>query len=366
VGQRIRVGVIFGGRSGEHEVSLKSAKSVIDALDPERYEVVPIGITKEGRWLMSSDAALMLPEAVMESGDREVALFGDPTRGELVRLENGSGAVPAGALDVVVPVLHGTFGEDGTIQGLLELANLPYVGSGVLGSAAGMDKVAMKRLFRDAGLPIVPFTYFVRSRWEADREGVLDAVEAEIGYPAFAKPANLGSSVGISKATDRASLAAAIDLAAQYDRKIVVEQGVDAREIEVAVLGNDEPLASLPGEIIPHADFYDYETKYVSDVAEYEIPARLDAEQSAEIQALAVRAFEAVDAAGLSRVDFFVERATGRVLVNEINTMPGFTTISMYPKLWEASGLSYGQLVDRLIDLAFERHREASRSKHTR
>jgi D-alanine-D-alanine ligase len=360
------VGVIFGGRSGEHEVSLKSAKSVIDAMDSERYEIVPIGITKEVRWLMSSDASLLLPEAVVSGGDREVALFGDPTRGELVRIENGAGATPAGALDVIFPVLHGTFGEDGTIQGLLELANVPYVGCGVLGSSAGMDKVAMKRLFRDAGLPIGEFVGFLRSQWEADREGVLDRLEAEIGYPAFAKPANLGSSVGITKAADRASLAAAVDTAARYDRKVLVERGIDAREIEVAVLGNDEPRASLPGEIIPHADFYDYETKYVNDVAEYAIPADLDPETTAEIQSLAVRAFEAVDAAGLARVDFFVERTTGRVLVNEINTMPGFTTISMYPKLWEASGVSYRELIDRLIGLAFDRHRENSRSVRTR
>lgn len=363
--KKIRVGVIFGGRSGEHEVSLRSARSVIEAMDTERYEIVPIGITKEGRWLMSSDASLLLPEAVMREGDREVALFGDPTRGELVRIDNG-GASAAGRLDVVVPVLHGTYGEDGTIQGLLELANVPYVGSGVLGSAAGMDKVAMKRLFRDAGLPIVEFIYFLRSQWAADREAILDRVEAEIGYPAFAKPANLGSSVGISKATDRASLGDAIDEAARFDRRILVEHGIDAREIEVAVLGNDEPRASLPGEIIPHADFYDYDTKYLSDVAEYAIPALVDAELAAEIQALAVRAFEAVDAAGLGRVDFFLERGTDRVLLNEINTMPGFTTISMYPKLWEASGVSYRELIDRLIDLAFDRHRETSRSVRTR
>ncbi len=363
--KRVRVGVIFGGRSGEHEVSLRSARSVIEAMDPERYEIVPIGITKEGRWLMSSDASLLLPEAVMRDGDREVALFGDPTRGELVRIDNG-GASAAGRLDVVFPVLHGTYGEDGTIQGLLELANVPYVGSGVLGSAAGMDKVAMKRLFRDAGLPIVEFTYFLRSQWEADREAILDRVEAEIGYPAFAKPANLGSSVGISKATDRASLGDAIDEAARFDRRILVEHGIDAREIEVAVLGNDAPRASLPGEIIPHADFYDYDTKYLNDVAEYAIPALVAPELAAEIQALAVRAFEAVDAAGLGRVDFFVERGTDRVLLNEINTMPGFTTISMYPKLWEASGVSYRELIDRLIDLAFDRHRETSRSVRTR
>jgi D-alanine-D-alanine ligase len=252
------------------------------------------------------------------------------------------------------------------VQGLLELAGVPYVGSGVLGSAAGMDKVAMKSLFRDAGLPICDFAWFLRTNWDRDREAILDRVESEIGYPAFAKPANLGSSVGISRATDRASLAAAIDEAARFDRKIVVERGVDAREVEVAVLGNDEPMASLPGEIIPHADFYDYETKYEKAVAEYEIPARLDPEATAEIQAMAVRAFKAVDAAGLGRVDFFVERATDRILVNEINTMPGFTKISMYPKLWEASGLSYRELIERLVDLAFERHREANRSVRSR
>ncbi len=364
--KKIRVGVIFGGRSGEHEISVKSAKSVIDALDPARYEVVPIAITQEGRWLMSSDATLLLPEAVVSTGDRSVALFGDPTRSDLVRLEDGAAASSAGALDVVFPVLHGTFGEDGTIQGLLELASLPYVGSGVLGSAAGMDKIAMKRLFRDSGLPIVDFTYFLRSQWDTERASILDRIEAEIGYPSFAKPANLGSSVGISKALDRESLAAAIDLAARFDRRILVERGIDAREIEVAVLGNDEPRASLPGEIIPHAEFYDFDTKYLSDVAEYAIPAHVPPDVADTIQRLAVQAFEAVDAAGLARVDFFVERGTDRVLVNEINTMPGFTTISMYPKLWEASGIGYGELVDRLVELAFDRHRESGRSARTR
>ncbi len=358
--------MIFGGRSGEHEVSLQSARSVIEAMDPARYEIVPIGITKEGRWLASSDASLLLPEAVMRDADREVALFGDPTRSELVRLNAGPDDSPAGALDVIFPVLHGTFGEDGTIQGLLELASVPYVGSGVLGSASGMDKVAMKRLFRDVGLPIVPHVDFLRSQWDTQREPILDRAEAALAYPMFAKPANLGSSVGISKATDRASLAAAIDVAAKFDRKLIVEQGIDAREIEVAVLGNDEPVASLPGEIIPHADFYDYETKYLADTAEYAIPANLDAAQTVEIQALAVQAFQAVDAAGLARVDFFAERSTGRLVVNEINTMPGFTRISMYPKLWDASGLAYRELIDRLIELAFERHREVQRSKRTR
>lgn len=362
---RIRVGVVFGGRSGEHEVSLRSAKSVIDAMDRSRYDIVPIAITKAGRWLASSDATQLLPQAVVESGDTDVTIVGDPTRGELVRLDASSGPDSLGQLDVIFPVLHGTYGEDGTIQGLLELAGLPYVGSGVLGSAAGMDKIAMKMLFRDAGLPIVPFVHFTRTQWEADRETVLDLVDRELTYPTFAKPANLGSSVGITKATDRTSLVAAIDEAARFDRRIVVEQGVDAREIEVAVLGNEAPSASVPGEIIPHADFYDYNTKYVNEVAEYAIPAALDTEQSELIRDLAVRAFQAVDAAGLARVDFFVERNTGTVYVNEINTMPGFTKISMYPKLWEATGLAYGPLIDRLIELAFDRHRETSRSERS-
>ena len=359
--KKLRVGVIFVGRSGEHEVSLQSAKSVIEAMDREKYDIVPIGITKEGKWLASSDASLLLPEAVLRDADREVALFGDPTRGELVRVDTGGPGL-AGPLDVVFPVLHGTFGEDGTIQGLLDLASVPYVGSGVLGSAAGMDKVVMKQLFRDSGLPIGEFTWFLRTEWDRSSEAILDRVESEIGYPAFVKPANLGSSVGISKATDRASLERAIVTAARFDRRLVVERGIDAREIEVAVLGNDEPIASVPGEIIPHSDFYDYETKYLSEVAEYAIPAVLSEEVSAQVRDMALRAFKAVDAAGLSRVDFFVERGTDRVLINEINTMPGFTRISMYPKLWEASGLSYGELVDRLVELALERHRESNRS----
>ena len=362
---RIRVGVIFGGRSGEHEVSLRSAKSVIDAMDSSRYDIVPIAITKSGKWLASSDATQLLPEAVVDRGDTEVAIYGDPTHGDLVRIDAGAGSGSVARLDVIFPVLHGTFGEDGTIQGLLELASIPYVGSGVLGSAAGMDKIAMKMLFRDAGLPIVPFVHFTRTQWEADRETVLDRVDAELVYPVFAKPANLGSSVGITKAVDRTSLVAAIDEAARFDRRLVVEQGIDAREIEVAVLGNDAPSASVPGEIIPHADFYDYNTKYVNEVAEYAIPAPLDAPTTDLIRDLAVRAFQSIDAAGLARGDFFVERGTGTVYVNEINTMPGFTKISMYPKLWEATGLAYGPLIDRLIELAFDRHRETARSERS-
>lgn len=361
---KLRVGVIFGGRSGEHEVSLRSAESIINALDRDKYEIVPIAITKSGKWLASSEATNLLPSAVMKSANQHVAIFGDPTERGLARFGGEGKTDQRDKLDVVFPVLHGTYGEDGTIQGLLEMADVPYVGCGVLGSAAGMDKVVMKRLFREAGLPIVEFTHFLRSQWEAEASSVEARVTEEIGFPCFVKPANLGSSVGISKATDAESLNKAIALAAKYDRKIVVERGVDAREIEVSVLGNDEPIASLPGEIVPQsAAFYDYQAKYVSaDGARLEIPAKLSEKQTAEIQQLAIRAFQAVDGAGLGRVDFFLEKQSGKLLLNEINTMPGFTSISMYPKLWEASGLGYSQLIDRLIELAFERHREKSRN----
>lgn len=361
---KLKVGVIFGGRSGEHEVSLRSAESVINALDRDKYEVVPIAITKAGKWLASSEATNLLPSAVMTTADQHVAIFGDPTEKGLARFTGEGKADERDKIDVIFPVLHGTYGEDGTIQGLLEMADVPYVGCGVLGSAAGMDKVVMKRLFREAGLPIVEFTHFLRTQWEADPLLIELRVAEEIGFPCFVKPANLGSSVGISKAVDTKSLSAAITMAAKFDRKIVVERGVDAREIEVSVLGNDEPIASLPGEIVPQsAEFYDYQTKYVSaDGARLVIPAELGDQQTREIQQLAIRAFQAIDGSGLGRVDFFLERETGKLLLNEINTMPGFTSISMYPKLWEASGLSYSQLIDRLIELAFERHREKSRN----
>lgn len=361
---KLRVGVIFGGRSGEHEVSLRSAESIINALDRDKYEAVPIAITQTGKWLASSEATNLLPSAVIESADQRVAIFGDPTEKGLARFTNEGKANERDKLDVIFPVLHGTYGEDGTIQGLLEMADVPYVGCGVLGSAAGMDKVVMKRLFREAGLPIVEFTHFLRTQWEADPLLIELRVAEEIGFPCFVKPANLGSSVGISKATDAKSLNAAIALAAKYDRKIIVERGVDAREIEVSVLGNDEPVASLPGEIIPQsADFYDYKAKYIdANGARLMIPAELSEQQTAEIQRLAVEAFQAIDGAGLGRVDFFLERETGKLLLNEINTMPGFTSISMYPKMWEASGIGYSKLIDRLIELAFERHCEKSRN----
>jgi D-alanine-D-alanine ligase len=363
VPEKLRVGVIFGGRSGEHEVSLRSAHSIINALDKDKYDVVPIGITKQGNWLMAGEAAGLLPEAVM-SGNDHVALIGDPTRQGLVHV-NGHDSLAAEKLDVIFPVLHGTYGEDGTIQGLLEMAGVAYVGCGVLASSAGMDKVAMKQLFIAQGLPVGPFSWFLRTAWEKDRETILTRIEAELGYPAFVKPVNLGSSVGISKAKDRAQLATAIDLAAQYDRKIIVEKGINAREFEISVLGNDEPIASLPGEVIPGAEFYDYNDKYIDNKTRFEIPVKLPPEQIAEIQRLAIRSFHAIDGAGLARVDFFLDRDTNQLLLNEINTLPGFTPISMYPKLWEASGISFAELLDRLIMLAIERHREKSRNLTT-
>lgn len=362
--RKLRVGVIFGGRSGEHEVSLRSAESIINALDRDKYDVVPIAITKKGKWLTSSDAAALLPSAIIESADAHVAILGDPTKRGLARIFGIDLSDAHNAIDVVFPILHGTYGEDGTIQGLLEMADLPYVGCGVLASANGMDKVVMKRLFREAGLPVVKFIHFSRTQWETDPESIIAHIVDEIGFPCFVKPANLGSSVGISKAEDRESLHRAINVAARYDRKLMVECGVDAREIEVSVLGNDEPRASLPGEISPQtAEFYDYKAKYLdANGARLLIPAELPAETISELQSLAVRAFQAIDGAGLARVDFFLVRKTGRILVNEINTMPGFTSISMYPKLWEASGLSYEELTGRLIELALERHREKSRN----
>jgi D-alanine-D-alanine ligase len=362
--KKIRVGVIFGGRSGEHEVSLRSAESVINALDRNKYEIVPIAITKQGKWLASSEATNLLPASVIERADQHVAIFGDPTERGLARLTGDGNSGGRDKLDVIIPILHGTYGEDGTIQGLLELADLPYVGCGVLASAAGMDKVIMKRLFREAGLPIVNLTHFLRTQWEADAKKIEARVIEEIGLPCFVKPANLGSSVGISKATDGKSLNDAITFAAKYDHKVVVEEGIDGRELEVSVLGNDEPIVSLPGEIVPQsAEFYDYKAKYLDDNgARLIIPAEVDGETTAQIQQLAIRAFQAIDGSGLARVDFFLERETERVIVNEINTLPGFTSISMYPKLWEASGISYRELLDRLIELAFERHREKSRN----
>lgn len=353
--RRIRVGVLFGGRSGEHEVSLASARSVIGAFAADRYEVVPIGITRTGQWLPSAESRRLLetgsPSAA--ASDQTASRAVSRRAGRLPSLLNGAGQT----LDVVFPVLHGPQGEDGTVQGVLELAGLPYVGSGVLGSAVGMDKITMKTVLTQAGLPGCRWVAITRHQWSSDPAQIQQQVADELGFPCFVKPANLGSSVGVSKVRDAEGLPAALDLAARYDRRLIVEEGVPARELECSILGNEEPRASVVGEIISHREFYDYEAKYTDGQADLVIPADLPAAIAASVQALAIRAFLAIDAAGLARVDFFWEQGAGRLLVNEINTMPGFTRFSMYPKLWEASGLSYPALLDELVRLALERHR---------
>ncbi len=361
--KKLRVGVIFGGRSGEHEVSLRSAESIINAIDKDKYDVVPIGVTKEGRWLTAGDATALLPQAVMDSkSQRTVTIVGDPTRSGLMRLDGSEPHLSTEQLDVVFPVLHGTYGEDGAIQGLLEMAGVPYVGCGVLASAAGMDKIVMKRLFEQAGLAVTEYECFLRSDWEREPDAVIARINRALGLPVFVKPANLGSSVGISKAANNSELRDAISDAARYDRRLIVERAVAGREIEVSVLGNDNPIASLPGEVIVGREFYDYEDKYVDGVSRTEVPANLPKETIERIQRDAICAFTAIDGAGLARVDFFVEKGSGRVIINEINTMPGFTAISMFPKMWEASGVSYRELIDRLINLAIERHADRSRN----
>jgi D-alanine-D-alanine ligase len=379
--KKLRVGILFGGRSGEHEVSLLSAASVLKSIDREKFEVVPIGITREGRWLAAGDAHQLL-----EGNDSAVARrlrAGDPeTTPGAKLLHEGIPTLlapmpgpqgPGGkAIDVVFPVLHGTFGEDGTIQGLFELAGIAYVGSGVLGSSAGMDKDVMKRLFAQARLPIVKHVTLLRADWEKSPRKAQAEVEAALKYPVFVKPANLGSSVGISKVHDRGELGPALELAARYDRKLVVEQGVGgskgrAREFEVAVLGNDSPQASVVGEIIPGKEFYDYEAKYLCEGSVPVIPARLTRAQSKQIREMAVAAFRACDLSGLARVDFLMEPdGKRRIFLNEVNTMPGFTRISMYPKLWEASGLSYRSLITRLIELGLERQEEKNKTTYSR
>jgi D-alanine-D-alanine ligase len=400
--KKIRVGILFGGRSGEHEISLLSAASVFNAVDKGKYEVVPIGITKEGRWVTAADAERLLYGKAAGEGDRPTHLrAGDPeaTPGAAVLAKGESVVVPpepqrhssitpfetdapshalsrraadrAIDVDVIFPVLHGTFGEDGTIQGLLELADIAYVGAGVLGSAAGMDKDIMKALFCAAGLPIVKHVTLLRSEWEANSKKVQKRVESKLKYPVFVKPANLGSSVGISKAHDRKELGPAIAEAAKFDRKIVIEQGVGgrkqkAREIECSVLGNDKPEASLPGEIVPSTEFYDYNAKYLDEGSQLIIPAKLTKGETKEVQRLAIAAFTAVDCAGLARVDFLMDPKSRKIYLNEINTMPGFTAISMYPKLWAASGVSYSDLIGRLIHLGLERHADKKRNQYSR
>ncbi len=397
---KLRVGILFGGRSGEHEVSLLSAASVLDAIDKTKYEVVPIGITKEGRWLMAEHAERLL-RGDAGGGARATQTHlraGDPeaTPGAAVLARGESVVVPpepahrdgglspfqtdanlrraadrAINVDVIFPVLHGTFGEDGTIQGLLELADIAYVGAGVLGSSAGMDKDIMKSLFRAAGLPIVKHVTVLRSQFEGQPKRVQKLVESELKYPVFVKPANLGSSVGISKAHDATELGPAIAEAAKFDRKIVIEEGVGgkkhkARELECAVLGNDDPKASVAGEIVPCKEFYDYDAKYLAEGSELVIPAKITKAEMKTVQTLAVAAFQAVDCTGLARVDFLMDPKSRRIFVNEINTMPGFTAISMYPKLWAATGVPYPELIDRLIQLGIERHEDKKRNQYSR
>jgi len=357
--KRLRVAVLFGGRSGEHEVSLASAASVIRGLDPDKYECMPIGITKDGHWLIGEGSAKTLPDIL--KGGRRVMLTADPTEAALVPLDRGAGAQ---RFDVIFPVMHGTFGEDGTIQGMLELAGLPYVGAGVLGSAVAMDKDVAKRLCQEAGIAVVPWVTVHRWRWEKEPEAVRTEIGAKFEYPVFVKPATLGSSVGMSKVHSGEELAPALNLAAEFGMKILVEKAVTAREIEVSVLGNHEPKASVPGEIVPHREFYDYTAKYLEDGTRLLIPADLRPTQITKIQTMAVDAFRALELCGMARVDFFLEKKGGKVYLNEANTIPGFTSISMYPKLWEASGIGFRELIDKLIELALEMHREKARTKY--
>ncbi len=396
--KKLRVGVLFGGRSGEHEVSLLSAASVLNAIDKSKYEVVPIGITTEGRWVTSSHAERLLKGKSADAPEARHLRAGDPdatpaaavlARGEGVVVppmpgENHSALVPFETdahqlraavnpvdVDIIFPVLHGTFGEDGTIQGLLELADIAYVGAGVLGSAAGMDKDVMKRLFRDARLPIVKHATVLRADWRDQPKQVRKQIETKLKYPVFVKPANLGSSVGISKVHDSSELEAAMDEASRFDRKLVIEEGVGgkkgkAREIECSVLGNDQPIASVAGEVVPIKEFYDYNAKYLDEGSELIIPAKLTKAKQKEVQRLAISAFRAIDCSGLARVDFLMDPRSGKMYVNEINTLPGFTSISMYPKLWEASGIPYPELIDRLIQLGLERHRDKKQNQYSR
>ncbi len=362
---KLRVGILFGGESGEHEVSLASATSVLGALNPARYEPVLIGITRAGKWVAVDSPAGLLEHsqhARLAVGMSEREVEGT----SLLPMPAHADPLCGSELDVVFPVLHGPRGEDGTVQGLLELARLPYVGSGVLASAVSMDKAMMKSVFAAEGLPGVRYEVVTAGQWEREPERCVCRIEGHLGYPVFVKPCNMGSSVGISKAIDRAGLWTSLDLAARFDRRLIIEQGVDAREVECGVLGNDNPEVSVPGEIVPHHEFYDFDAKYTAGLADLVIPAALSLDQTEQMRNLARRAFVAVDAAGLARVDFFVLRETGEVLVNEINTIPGFTATSMYPRLWEATGVPYSELLDRLIRLAIERQEESATQRRTR
>ncbi len=377
--RKLTVAVLFGGRSGEHEVSLDSAASVLGAIDRGKYDVLPIGITREGRWITAGDPLAALRSGHANGDSRTAILAGDPTAPGLIRLPadgptpsapSSVAAVASGSvgerIDVVFPVLHGTYGEDGTVQGLLELAGIPYVGSGVLGSAVGMDKLTMKRLFQHAGLPLVPYLAVRKRDWTARRRDSLEQIGDLLGFPVFVKPANAGSSVGITKVKRPQDLEAAMVLAFEYDRTVIIEEGLGVRELECAVLGNDEPEVSVVGEIVPKNEFYDYEAKYTPGLTDVLVPAPIPGSTSDSLRDMGRRAFQALDCAGLARVDFFMEKRTGRVYLNELNTMPGFTQTSMYPKLWAASGLTYPALVDRLIALALERAEEKRQIKTVR
>ena len=370
---KIRVGIVFGGRSGEHEISKRSAKAVIEQIDMSKYEVIPIAITEEGHWLGPAASIGLLPDDAASLLDNsapalpgDIAVVGDPRHRGLRAL----GTDMRQEVDVMFPVLHGTYGEDGTIQGLFEMADLPYVGCGVLASSCGMDKAIMKSLFKEAGLPICRHYTVLRSRWESDPAAVIAGVEAEIGYPCFTKPANLGSSVGISRAESAEELKGAIELAARYDRKVIVEEALRMREIECAVLGNDDPVASLPGEYVikdKSKAFLDYTEKYAgTGNNEFVVPAPVSDELSTKIREMAIRAFNAVDGSGLARVDFFLRTDNGALLVNELNTMPGLTDASGYPKMWAGSGKQFSQVIDELIELAIARHKDKSRNKTSR
>jgi D-alanine-D-alanine ligase len=371
----IRIGVVFGGRSSEHEVSLASAANVMDALTRAGYQVSPIGIAPSGRWLIGGDPMKLLSDnassasvnADVQPEKNQSALDAGKAVENWALLPSTTHASQLAAIDVIFPVLHGPYGEDGTIQGLLEMANLPYVGCGVASSAVAMDKVIAKQLFAVAALPQVKYCVVLRNNYKADADATCANIEAALRYPLFVKPANLGSSVGVTKASNRQELLTAIAIAAQYDRKILVEEAVpNCREIEVSVLGNDDPIASVPGEVVPGHDFYDYAAKYLDDSSQLLIPAQLTAEQVSTVQEMAVRAFQAIDGTGLARVDFLMDDQNGNFYLNEINTMPGFTRISMYPKLWEASGISYPELVDRLVQLALAHYDDRQQNSTTR
>lgn len=364
--EKIKVGLIFGGRSGEHEVSFCSASSIIKAIDKDKYTVVPIGITKEGRWISPQDSELALQSGKVE-GRNTVILLNDPCGSALVRIDNNQRLDRSLALervDLIFSVLHGPYGEDGTVQGLLELADIPYVGAGVAASAISMDKDLMKIIFKQRDLPILKWMTIKRKEWQKDKEKILSLIQNGFEYPLFAKPTNLGSSVGITKVHKKEELEKAIDLASSYDRKILIEEGAEeVREIECSILGNDEPQASVVGEVKPAGEFYDYDSKYIDKETQLIVPADLPDGVSRKVQEIALRAFKAVDAAGMARVDFFVSKKENKIYLSEINTIPGFTSTSMYPRLWKASGIPYSDLIDQLIQLALERYQDKSQNK---